>query len=196
MASWVSLAAHTTPPDVPLLACLSHAHMTYIVPLQVCAAHATPSSVHMQGCTTFPSTPVIFPHSHSSMVPLGLTCSAHECTSYLACSHWSSSCAHTTSHGGTMGLACSTHMQGCTTQPSLPPLVHPPCALNIAWHPCGSGSVSTPASHVCGHYPCPELIVVLHYIYCTLNKQLSVLPLTVLHACVTIGPDPIYALNN
>ena len=39
-------------------------------------------------------------------------------------------------------------------------------------------------------------LVVLHYIYCTLNKRLNALPLTVLHACATIGPDLIYALNN
>ena len=61
---WVSLAVCATPPDVPSLAHLSCAHTTYMVPLQVCAAHATPSSMHTQGCTTFPSAPVIFPHLH------------------------------------------------------------------------------------------------------------------------------------
>ena len=59
---WVSLAVHTTPPNVPLLAHLLCAHTTYMVPLQVCTAHTTPSSIHSQGCTTFPSAPVIFPH--------------------------------------------------------------------------------------------------------------------------------------
>ena len=64
---WVALAACATPPDVPLLAYLSCAHMTYMVPLQVCTAHATPSTTCTWGCTTFPSTPVIFPHLHMTL---------------------------------------------------------------------------------------------------------------------------------
>ena len=46
-----------------------------------------------------------------------------------------------------------------------------------------------------GIIPVLELVV-LHYIYCTLNKRLSALPLTVSRACATIGPDLIYALSN
>ena len=174
---WLTSHMHTWHTWCP---CRSVQHMQHH-PVCVC-----------EGTLHFPAPPSSFlTHTwHCSMVPLGLTCSAHKCTSYLACSHWFTSHMHTTLHSGTMGPAHSTHIWGCTTQPSLPPLVCPLHALNITQCPCGSGSAHAPALHMCGHHPCPELIVVLHYIYCTLNKWLSAYPLTVLCACVTIGLTP------
>ena len=195
MASWVSLTACAIPLDAPLLAHLASAHGTPCgSPLQhvqhypMCPCWLT-SHVHTQhtwcpcrsaqhtqhhtvcihkGALHFPVPPLSFLTCtwHCSIVPLGLTCSAHKWTSYLAHSHWSASHAHTTLHSGTMSPACSAHMWGCTTQPSLPLLTCPPHVHNIARHPCGSGSACAPASHVCGHHPCPRACCTsLHILY-------------------------------
>ena len=195
MASWVSLTACTTPPDVPLLAHLTSAHSTpcgspsqHVQHHPMCPHWLTShvhtwhtwcpcrSVQHMQhhpacickGALHFPVPLSSFLTCtwHCSIVPLGLTCSAHECTSYLACSHWSALCAHTTLHSGTTGPPHSVHTQGCITQPSSPPLARPQHAHNIAWCTCGSGSVHAPALHVCGHHPCPKACCTsLHILY-------------------------------
>ena len=190
---WVSLTVCATPPNVPSLAHLLCAHTTYMVPLQVCAAHATPSSTCMRGCTTFPSAPVIFPHLHMTLqhstlgsdlqctwvhiLPslLPLVCLAH--AHNIAQWHYGSSsqCAHARVHNAAQP-APGTHTTSHSAPVGLAQCAHLP--------------------HMCvGITPVLELVV-LHYIYCTLNKRLSALPLTILCACVTIGPDLIYALNN